>query len=330
MKTIILLAAIIASSVLPAAEVVEVKAKALDGFGGEVRSVLSRCQTKVGARYDPVAVTRDINELKDSGEFEDISADARRLADGVEVTFFVKRKIRFHAPLTVRGAGFYGESKIASLSELKDGYLYGEADLAAAAAKVRQAYRKKCFHEVKVAPLVETSADGVSTVTLLVDEGERRKIRSFEFDGAVNVEAGELRAAVGDLPWWNPVGWFSDAPVTEELRAQCIAKIEEVYRNHGYLDVKVSEPVLETVAPGKADVRFKIAEGVQYKIGIWAENHTPEYEVPVNGGLWKNEKEYTFVNSAPIYGTSEVRIYGAVDLKLHPDFREYFENETQQ
>ena len=73
-----------------------------------------------------------------------------------------------------------------------------------------------------------------------------------------------------------------------------------------------------------------LTPGVQYKIGIWAENHTPEYEVPVNGGLWKNEKEYTFVNSAPIYGTSEVRIYGAVDLKLHPDFREYFENETQQ
>ena len=267
MKIVFALSALVASAVLCAAEVVDVKVKALDGFGGDVGSVVSRCQTKPGGPYDPVTVTRDVNELKDSGEFEDISADARRLADGVEVTFFVKRKIRFHAPLTVKGADFYGESKISSLTELKDGYLYGEADLAAAAAKVRQAYRKKCFHDAKVTPLVETSADGASTVTLLVDEGERRKIRSFVFSGAVNVEEGELRSAIGDLPWWNPLGWFSDAPVTEELRAQCVAKIEEVYRNHGYLDVKVSDPVLDAVAPGRADVRFDIVEGERYTIG---------------------------------------------------------------
>ena len=83
------------SSAARAAEVSEVRVEALDGFGGDTGSVLVRCQTKVGSQYDPVTVTRDVNSLRDSGEFETISADAKRTAAGIEVTFKVKRKMRY-------------------------------------------------------------------------------------------------------------------------------------------------------------------------------------------------------------------------------------------
>ena len=104
-----------------AADVIGVKVKALDGFGGDTGSVISRCQTKVGAPYDPVTVTRDVNALKDSNEFEEISVDAQRLADGVGVTFYVKRKLRFQAPIVVQGSDFLSESKISKESGLRDG-----------------------------------------------------------------------------------------------------------------------------------------------------------------------------------------------------------------
>ena len=140
MKRLTVLTAIIVSACAFAADVTEVKIRALDGFGGDTSSVASRCQTKAGQPYDPVTVTRDVNSLKKSGEFEDITADAQRVANGVEVTFFVKRKMRYAGPLTVTGNEELSESKVSNEAELKDGYLYGEADLAAAAARVRLAY----------------------------------------------------------------------------------------------------------------------------------------------------------------------------------------------
>ena len=112
MKTILAVLSLF-GSVAFAADVTDVKIKALDGFGGDTSSVASRCQTKVGAPYDPIVVTRDVTALKDSGEFEEITADAQRSAAGVEVTFFVKRKVRFAAPLVVQGNEEFGESKIA-------------------------------------------------------------------------------------------------------------------------------------------------------------------------------------------------------------------------
>ena len=255
------------ASAVHAADVTDVKVEVLDGFGGDTGSVLIRCQTKAGAVYDPVTVTRDVNSLKDSGEFETISADAKRVSGGVEVVFKVKRKLRYSGPLTVEGNDFFSESRISKEADLKDGYLYGEADLAAAAARVKLAYQKKDFADVRVTPLAEAGVGNNATVKFIIDEGRRLKVNGYLFEGAVSVKAADLREAIGDYPWWNPMGWFSDEPVTADELARCCDKIAEVYRNKGFLDVKVTGP--ERVAHGedKVDLRFNVDEGSPYRIG---------------------------------------------------------------
>ncbi len=289
MKTRIALFALLASAAVQAAQVVDVKFKALDGFGGDTGSIASRCQTKKGQEYDPATLTRDVGALKDSSEFEDISADAQRVEGGVEVTFYVKRKMRYRAPLRVKGAEFFSESKISKEAELKDGYLYGEADLAEAAGKVRTAYQKKHYYDAKVSPIVEMLPEGDgATVTFMIDEGARQKIGSYVFAGATGVSEDELLEAINVLPWWNPLGWFSDKPVTPEQQAQCVPKIEEVFRNRGYLDVAVSGPERVQREDGLVDVRFDIVEGVRYVVGetkITGLTRYPEASVREKGQL---------------------------------------------
>lgn len=270
-----------------AADVTEVKVKALDGFGGDTSSVISRCQTKVGQPYDPVTVSRDVISLKGAGEFEEITADAQRVTGGIEVTFYVKRKMRFAGPLQVEGNEEFSESKITSESGLKDGYLYGEADFAAAAAKVRQAYQKKYFADAKVAYRTEQISGNDVRVTFVVTEGVQQKVSDYVFEGATHAvdvsvwrefqlgyelpptdfDIQELREAINDLPWWNPLGWFTDSPVTPDQQAQCCEKLAAVYRNHGYLDVKVSGPRRVPAGDGKIQVAFDVVEGPQYHVG---------------------------------------------------------------
>jgi len=286
MKTILSIVAIF-GSVAFAADVTGVKVKALDGFGGDTSAVIPRCQTRVGSVYDPIVVTRDVTALRDSGEFEEISADAQRNAAGVEVTFFVKRKMRFAGPLVVQGNDEFSASKVAKEAGLQDGYLYGEADLAVAAAKVRLAYQKKYYSDAKVVYKTETIGGNDVTVTFVVDEGVRQKVKSVDFEGAAHAvdvsywrtlmpgfklepdtfDVDELHQAIDDLPWWNPLGWFSDSPVTKDERAQCCEKLATVYRNHGYLDVAVTGPEREPDEDGKVRLVFKVAEGPQYRVG---------------------------------------------------------------
>ncbi|MGN0854967.1 MAG: outer membrane protein assembly factor BamA [Kiritimatiellia bacterium] len=254
-----------------AVDVVDLKVTALDGFGGDTSSVLSLCQTKVGSVYTEETLSSDVKALTASGQFQEVTVDAHRGAEGVEVTFFVTRKMRYYAPMVVKGNSFFNASRILKESELKDGHLYSEGDFAAAAAKVCLAYQKKSFPDAKVTPIAELRADGDGcTVTFLVDEGARQKVRAYVFEGVEHGDLAELRAAIGDYPWWNPVGWLGDAPITRDQLAQTVAKAREYYQNLGFLDVKISDPVRTAVEDGLCDIVYTVEEGPCYTIGSYA------------------------------------------------------------
>ena len=268
MKNAIFAAVSVAWLSLGAANVTDVKVVAADGFGGDTSAVLARCQTKPGSTYDPVTVSRDVTSLKNSGEYQDIVAQAEEVEGGVEVTFRVVRKMRYQSPVVVKGAEFFSESKISSESGLKDGRLYGEAEFAEAAEKVRALYVKKHFPDAQVTATPNVMPGGdVCTVTFIVDEGERLKIGEYSFPGASSIEESELREAIDVWPWWNPRGWFADEPASAEQLAEAVKKLRELYADRGYLDVQVKEPVRKALGEGKAAVSFEIEEGLRYTVG---------------------------------------------------------------
>ncbi len=250
-----------------AVQVAEVRTETLDDFGGDSSSVVSRCQTKAGAEYDPVILTRDVSSLKDSGDYEEVVADVERVDGGVAVVFKVRRKMRYQAPMVVKGAEALSESKISGESGLRDGYLYGEGDIVAAANRVREAYLKKYYLDATVTPSWRMIDGNDAEITFTIDEGRRQKIKNYVFDGCTWEDDEELHEAIEDYPWWNPTGWFIDSPTSPEQLAKCCRKIEETYRNHGYLDVKCAMPTRREREDGKIDMVFKVDEGAQYRVG---------------------------------------------------------------
>ncbi len=269
MKRIVFLLALFVAGSALATKVADVTVRALDGFGGDTSSVLTRCQTRAGSVYDPVVVSRDVVALNESGEFQEITADVRETDEGVEVFFFVKRKMRYQAPLNVQGNTVFSLRKISKDADLKDGKLYGEGEFAAAAERVKLAYLKKSYLDVKVLPITKVTAENYCTLTLLIEEGARQKIDGCVFKGADvdGVDQGELRKAVGDLPWWNPMGWFSDGAVTREQLVQTAVSVREIFLAAGYLDATVREPEVVKNAEGEYVRVYTVKPGIRYTIG---------------------------------------------------------------
>ncbi len=269
MKKIALLLALCASIGAFGANIVKVTAVALDGFGGDTGAILSRCLVKPGMSYDATAVSSDVNALKESGEFQDIKAEAVRVTNGVELVYKVYRKMRFQAPLNVSGNNAYGVSKILSESGLKDGRLYGEGDFAEAAEKVREFYNKKYYPQARVTPIAKSTGTGnTCTVEFLIEEGPKVKIKNYIFSDIANVDEEELRKAIGVLPFWDPRSWFADKPVTREQLAMSVDQIMQYYANLGYLNAKVSYPEYVAGQSGEIDtLLYKVEEGPLYRVG---------------------------------------------------------------
>ncbi len=269
MKRMVLAVALAVAGMASAAKVASVSVKAADGDVEDVGDAAARCQVKVGDEYDPAQCARDVRALRDAGTFDDIVVKAEQGLNGVDVTYVVKHKMRFQGPLAVKGCDYWNEGKIAKFSELKDGYAYGEAEIAAAAGRIRREYQKKFFPDVKVKPVVEPveGIAGAVKITMEIEEGERAKITDFEFDGNEAFEADELRASFSQYPWWNPMGWFSDVPATPQDLAEARDRVVAFYRDRGYLDVEISQPEVRTREDGERVRVFQVREGPCYKVG---------------------------------------------------------------
>ncbi len=263
-----------------AAKVSSVSVKMSDG-GEDTGDVLARCMVKAGDEYDPQQCARDVRTLRDANEFEDISVKAEQAADGVAVTYLVTRKKRFKGPLNVKGNDFWGVGKITDLSELRDGYPYGEAEIAAAAGRIRTAYQRKFFSDVRVTPRVEPveGSPNAISITMEIEEGPRVKTRKFRFKGIEGVEESELEESVPQYPWWNPIGWFADTPATPQELAEARDKVANHYRDLGYLDVEVSLPEIEPIEgdSNKVDRVFTVVEGTRYKVGKMSVTGVKQY-----------------------------------------------------
>lgn len=269
MKRMVLAVALAVAGMASAAKVASVSVKAANGDVEDVGDAAARCQVKVGDEYDPAQCARDVRALRDAGTFDDIVVKAEQGVNGVDVTYVVKHKMRFQGPLAVKGCDYWNEGKIAKFSELKDGYAYGEAEIAAAAGRIRREYQKKFFPDVKVKPVVEPveGIAGAVKITMEIEEGERAKITDFEFDGNEAFEADELRASFNQYPWWNPMGWFSDVPATPQDLAEARDRVVAFYRDRGYLDVEISQPEVRTREDGERVRVFQVREGPCYKVG---------------------------------------------------------------
>ena len=287
----LILAMTVAATVFAAeaAKVSSVQVKAADGDAGDVGDVAARCQVRVGDEYDPAQCARDVRALRDAGEFDDITVKAEQGLEGIEVTYVVKRKMRFQGPLVVKGCEYWNEGKIAKLSELKDGYAYGESEIAAAAGRVRREYQKKFFSDVKVKPVVEPveGISGAVKITMEIEEGESVEITNFDFDGNESIDAYDLRASFNQYPWWNPLGWFSDVPATPQDLAEARDKVVALYRDRGFLDVDVSQPEVKTNEAGKKVRVFQVVEGPCYKVGEISVTGVKAYPADVVAGAVK-------------------------------------------
>ena len=275
-----------------AAKVASVSVKTSDGSDEGVGDVVARCLVKAGDEYDPAQCARDARSLRDAGDFADIEVRAEQGVGGVDVTYVVTRKSRFLAPLVVKGCEYWNEGKIAKLSELKDGYAYGESDFAAAAGRIRRAYQKKFFTNVKVTPVVEPveGITGAVRVTMEIEEGERLEFDNFEFDGNESFESSDLRASFQQYPWWNPMGWFVETPATDQDLAEAREKVAAFYRDHGFLDAEVSLPELQRQENGSASRVFTVREGVRYTVGKISVSGVTAYPEDVVAGAVKRIK----------------------------------------
>ncbi len=239
------------------------------------------------------AIATDVNRMRESGRFSYVNARMDVEADGVVLVYTVATKHKLRR-IEIDGAKKMRNRKVRKKSELEIGQFADDAAFAQAAAKIKEAYRDFWYPDAQIKWESKVN-DALGTVDVVfhIKEGHKLAIKKIVFKGDNKitdkrfsrrilsaltpsflkkedidvVPAKTLRKVMTQ----KQKKWYSFITGTGKYKPENVDldvfAIKSFYMNEGFLDVSVSDPVLDDSKPKKSRLIFTIVEGQRYRVG---------------------------------------------------------------
>ena len=260
------------------AEVVEIVVQGNDRI--ETDAIRGNIRTQVGESFLPKRINEDLKAVYQMGFFVDVRVSIRDSDEGRQLIFEVKEKP------TILGIGISGnqefdEEEIRENLTLKAGSVLNLARVRTNLEIIEDLYKEDDFHNVKVEYRVTELANNQVNVEFDIAEGKKLDIQKISFIGNHTFDEGDLKGVMRTKEKQWLLSWLTGAGDLdlEKLNQDAIA-ISNFYQNHGFINIKVSDPEV-TFTEDAIEITIKIAEGDRYKLG----------KVDVSGDLIRTREE---------------------------------------
>lgn len=143
------------------------------------------------------------------------------------------------------------------------------AVLSSAVSEIQDLYRAKGMQDVPVEYNIEENAENNTfEITFSVNEGKQTRIVGFFFEGNEKIDSATLKKQVKS----KTKSLFNNGYLDMNQIRTDANNIAIYYQTNGYIDVIVSEPVIETIQSSnekyeEVTVTFKVVEGPQWFYG---------------------------------------------------------------
>ena len=260
------------------AEVVEITIQGNERI--ETEAIRRNISTQVGETYLPKRINEDLKAVHRMGFFVDVRISTQDLAAGRRVIFDVKEKP------TILGIGLSGneefdDEKIRENLTLKAGAVLNLARVRTNAEIIEDLYKEENFHNAKVDYRVTELANNQVNVEFQITEGQKLDIQDIKFIGNHTFDDGDLKDVMRTKEKQWLISWLTGAGDLDlEKLNQDVIAISSFYQNHGFINVKVSDPDV-AFKEDAIEITIKISEGDRYTIG----------DVDIEGDLIRPKEE---------------------------------------
>ncbi len=233
----------------------------------ERAAIMEVVKMKAGDTLYSDKTDADIRSIYRLGHFQDVQAATEPSEKGPVLVYNVLEK-----PI-VRSISFEGNKEIASEKlreavEFKQNSVFSTKELNRSTTKIKKLYNDDGFYLAEVDPIVNSKSAHERAVTFRISEGRKILIDTIRFEGNNAFSNRKLRGTMETkeksiISWLTGSGTYKD-----EVLKNDAALIADFYRNNGYVNVKVGEPIVKL--SGSADVLevfIGITEGDQFRIG---------------------------------------------------------------
>ena len=227
-----------------------------------VRKVMA---TQAGQELDLTKVRDDVKAIYRMGYFRDVTFATEEVPGGYHLTVIVAEK-PIVGGVRIEGNKVVETSDLRAAVTVKERSLFEEDKVKESINKLTEICQNKGFVDASVEASVAEDADGALRVTFRVTEGPKLKIERIVVTGNRFHPTKEIRKAMdtseeGFFSFLTDSGTFKKDVLETDVR-----KLEALYQNSGFLDSKISDPVIGRGKKGLI-LTIRIFEGRQYRVG---------------------------------------------------------------
>ncbi|HXX57973.1 MAG TPA: outer membrane protein assembly factor BamA, partial [Thermodesulfovibrionales bacterium] len=232
----------------------------------EEGAVKSKITQKTGEPISNEKISEDIKNIYKMGYFDDVTAEMEPQEGGIQLIYVVKEK-----PTIVR-VSFQGNKELAD-DKLKEkvgitaGSIADTTLIQDNALKIQQYYEEEGYWLATVVPVVNRVGENEVSLTYLIDEGKKVKVKKIVIEGNQAISSSQVRKAM-KTSTWNLLSFLtSSGYYTRQTMNADVEAIKDLYFNNGYIKVVVAEPEISLTGDKSGMIiTIRIAEGSQYRI----------------------------------------------------------------
>ena len=239
------------------------------GVAGNTRTdsgaIMRQVKSQVGDRYSPELLRTDLKNIFQMGYFDDVQILVTDTEKGRDIIFRLTEKAVIGQVL-INGAKDLEEKEVKEVVSISPNTIINTKEVQTSVENIRKLYKDKGFYRTNVAAKLNYATQDKVNVTFDIEEGVKMYIKDIRFVGNKAFTAKELRKEMttsekGLLSWFTEAG-----KLKRDLLEQDRSRLGALYHNSGYLEARISEPVI-TDEGDWLYVTFDIQEGDRYQVG---------------------------------------------------------------
>ena len=246
----------------PIVKVIEIKGmKRVDE--GAIRKRLSQ---KTGQPLAEENISKDIKSIYKMGYFEDVRVETEPFEGGLKIVYIVKEKPTI-VKVGFQGNKEYDDDKLREQITITSGAIEEATLIRDNVHRLRAFYEGEGYWLASIVPVVRKITENEVSLTFLIKEGEKVKIKEIRIKGNQALSDREIKKVMqtkswGILSFITSAGYYKES----EMKAD-IERIRNLYYDNGYLNVVVSGPETK-LTPDRTGmiVSLTISEGPQYRV----------------------------------------------------------------
>ncbi len=206
-------------------------------------AILMNIKSKEGQVYSQREVSSDIKNIYKMGYFESVRAEMEETEGGVILRFIVQEK-QYVRSFEVSGNEEIETEKINEAIKIKPRTFLDEVALQNSIEAIQQLYIEEGLFLAEVKTEFIDLGNRDIMVEFKIDEGEKVKVKEIKFPGLEDKESEEIKRSLetkeyGIFSWLTGSGKYNKNQLASD-----IFNVESYFMDRGYINVKVTEPVI--------------------------------------------------------------------------------------